>query len=93
MKYPYNYNAIYPVALIGLMSSSALAQQQQQPVVAPTAEFRLSVTSQELDVISEGLQTQPFGKVAPIMQKLRQQIVDQQTAAQKPVDKVEPSKE
>lgn len=47
------------------------------------AELVLKVTPSELDVISEGLQTQPFGKVVPLMNKLRQQVIDQQP---KPVE-------
>lgn len=55
---------------------------------APTpSEYVLKVSPTDLDLISDGLQTQPFGKVSPLMIKLRQQIIDQQP---KPV--VEPPK-
>lgn len=54
------------------------AQQVQQP-----AEYVLKMTPTDVDIISEGLQTQPFGKVYPLINKLREQIVAQQP---KPVD-------
>lgn len=53
-----------------LLSTSALAQQP--------AEYILKMTPAEVDIISEGLQTQPFGKVYPLINKLREQIVAQQ---------------
>lgn len=46
--------------------------QQQQP-----SEFNIKLTPAELDIISEGLQTQPFGKVVPLINKMREQIVAQ----------------
>jgi len=42
------------------------------------AEVVLKVTPDELNIISEGLQTQPFGKVVPLMTKLREQVMQQQ---------------
>lgn len=56
---------------------------------AQTPELTLKVTQPELDIISEGLQTQPFGKVVPLINKLRQQIIDQQpkpVVPEKPVE-------
>ncbi len=47
------------------------------------AELVLKVTPEDVNIISEGLQTQPFGKVVPLMNKLRQQITEQQP---KPVE-------
>lgn len=70
-----------------LVSSAAYAQPAPQPVPLPPNEITLKVTQLELDLISEGLQTQPFGKVVPLLNKLRQQIIDQMP---KPV---EPPKE
>ena len=63
-----------------LLSSAAMAQ-------APT-EYILRVSPAELDVISKGLQTQPFGEVAPLMRKLQAQYMEQQ-----PKPKTEPPKE
>jgi hypothetical protein len=54
-----------------LVSNSAVAQ-------TIPSEYVLRVTPAELDVISDGLQTQPFGKVANLMNKLRAQILEQQ---------------
>lgn len=63
----------YSVLAFMLMSGVAYAQAPVQP-----NEYVLKVTPAELDIISEGLQTQPFGKVVPLINKLRQQVVDQQ---------------
>lgn len=63
------------------------AQQVNQPVatpVTPPVEYSLKVTSTELDLISDGLQSQPFGKVLPLMNKLRQQVLDQQPKEKAP---------
>lgn len=57
------------IVIVLLIASPALAQQ---------ADYNIKVTSAELDTISEGLQTQPFGKVFPLMNKLREQIIAQQ---------------
>jgi len=51
-------------------------------------EYTVKITPADADLISEGLQTQPFGKVFPLMNKLRSQILEQQQAAQK----VDPAK-
>lgn len=58
----------------------AFAQQQPQP------ELILKITPPELELISDGLQTQPFGKVVPLMNKLRLQIQEQQKPPEKPVE-------
>lgn len=60
-----------------------------QPAPMPP-EIVLRVTPAEIDLISEGLQTQPFGKVVPLINKLREQIMAQQP---KPVPPVEPKKD
>ena len=65
-----------------LLATPAMAQQPN--------EYTLKVTPAETDLISEGLQTQPFGKVFPLINKLRQQIIDQQP---KPVDPPKPAAE
>ncbi len=58
---------------------------------AQAEEYTVKVTPADVDLISDGLQTQPFGKVFPLMNKLRSQILEQQQAAQKPA--VDPPKE
>ena len=58
--------------------------------VAKAEEYMIKVTPADADLISDGLQTQPFGKVFPLMNKLRSQILEQQQAAQKPA--VDPPK-
>lgn len=66
------------IILTTMLPTLAIAQSTtiQHPMAVP--EWTLKVTPPELDLISEGLQTQPFGKVVPLINKLRQQIVDQQ---------------
>lgn len=49
----------------------------QSAPVSPPPEITLKVTQPELDLISEGLQSQPFGKVVPLINKLRTQIMEQ----------------
>jgi hypothetical protein len=66
-----------------ICSTVALAQQ---PTVPQLQEYTIKVSPADVDIIAEGLQTQPFGKVFPLMNKLRTQIVEQQqAAAPKPV--------
>lgn len=64
------------------LPTNACAQQQPQP----QPELILKITPSELDLISEGLQTQPFGKVVPLINKLRLQIQEQQKPPEKPVE-------
>ncbi len=47
-----------------------------QPAAGP--EVTLKVTAPELDIISEGLVALPFAKVVQLVNKLRQQVIDQQ---------------
>jgi hypothetical protein len=61
----------------------------QQPAAQPS-EYQLKVTPAEVDLLSEGLQTQPFGKVFPLINKLRAQQPKPET---KPVDKPAEKKE
>ena len=68
--------------LIGFMiSSSAIAQ----PV-----EYNFKLNEAEINVISKGLGTQPFAEVAPLMQKMQKQFIEQQPKP-KPAD-VDPPK-
>ena len=48
------------------------------PLNVNAQELTLHVTPAELDLISEGLGTQPFNKVVPVIQKLRAQMLEQQ---------------
>lgn len=71
------------VACVAFAPVMAMAQQPPTPVPPPLAEYTLKVTAPELDIISDGLQSQPFGKVSPLIAKLRQQIIDQQKVVEK----------
>ena len=51
------------------------------PASAQQTEYIVKLTGPELDLIGEGLGTQPFKAVAPLLQKLREQISAQQQAA------------
>ena len=65
-----------------LFASPAMAQ-----------DVTLRVNNAELGLIGKGLGTLPFNDVAPLMNKLQSQVVEQQKAAEKPVDKpAEPAK-
>lgn len=46
---------------------------------AMSEEFTIKLTGPELDTIGKGLGTQPFNDAAPILQKLREQVVAQQS--------------
>lgn len=64
-----------------IMLATPVYSQQVAPV-----EFNLKLTSQEVDILGEALGTLPYSKVAVLIQKIRQQIVEQQQP------KVEPPK-
>lgn len=71
------FSSIGIIALLGCMSAGAYAQS------APT-EYKLVVKATELDKLGKALGTLPFNEVADLMASLRQQIVEQQQAAQAP---------
>ena len=79
------------ILVVVLVPTLAYAQQPQQP-----SSYTLTISPQELELISAGLGTQPFKDVLPLMNKLRQQVMEQQSKiiappAIPPVDKpVEP---
>ena len=54
--------------------ASLPAISQPQPV-----EYNFKLNEAEINVISKGLGTQPFAEVAPIMQKMQKQFIDQQS--------------
>ena len=74
--------------------TSPVAAQQAQPV-QPVAEYTLKLTGQELDLIGKALGTQPFNDVVGLINKMRQQFIEQQKSvkstepSEKPVDKKE----
>ena len=62
--------------IVGLLwVAPAYAQQQPQQAT----EYTFKVTSAEIDIIGKALGTQPFNEVATLIQKLRSQVVEQQT--------------
>ena len=57
-----------------LIVSPAMAQEQSsQP-----SEYVLKITPQELDLLGKALGGLPYNNVAPLLQKLRSQVVEQQ---------------
>lgn len=55
-----------------VLAAPAYAQQ------AAPVEYNLKLTAQEVDILGEALGTLPYSKVAVLIQKIRQQIVEQQ---------------
>jgi hypothetical protein len=82
----YLYAVISNAAL--LMHNGAFAQPAQQPL---PDKYNITLTPQELDLIGNGLGSMPFKDAAPLINKLREQVMAQQP---KPVEKppVEPTK-
>lgn len=64
-----------PTSLAVLMAMATVAPvaAQQQP-----SEYVLKITPQELDAIGKALGTMSYNDVASLVQKLRQQVVEQQ---------------
>ncbi len=58
-----------------LVATNAMAQ-----------EFTVKLTGPELDIVGKGLGTQPFNDAAPILQKLRDQVVAQQKTVEPKVE-------
>lgn len=69
--------------ILALVITAARAEEPKVSVapVSPS-EYTLKVTPQEVITIGKGLGSQPFNEVQPLMAKLNQQILDQNTAAQ-----------
>lgn len=61
------------LTMIPLVSYAQPAAQQPQ-------EYTIKLTTAEIDIVGKALGTLPYQEVALIIQKLRQQIVDQQSA-------------
>ncbi|HNA21766.1 MAG TPA: hypothetical protein PLN40_10195 [Agitococcus sp.] len=61
------------IFIAGLAMVTPVAAQQQQP-----SEYVLKITPAELDQIGKALGLMPYNDVAQTVQKLRQQVVDQQ---------------
>ena len=55
-------------------------------------EYNLKINAQELDLIGDGLGNIAFNKAAPLINKLRQQVTEQQQATQKPVEEKKDAK-
>lgn len=72
--------------IIGLLfSTSAFAQAPAPAPQQPT--FTVTVTAQELDAIGNALGKAPFEVAAPIIQKLREQVIAQSKSVDNPEKK------
>lgn len=60
-----------------------------QPAVQQPVEYTIKLTAAEVDIVGKGLGLLPYQDVALIIQKLRQQIVEQQSVSPKTMDKKE----
>lgn len=70
------FKNLLAVALV-LSAGIAVAQQPAPLAVAPP-EYILKVKPEDVDKIGKGLGFLPFNDVAPLMQALREQVVQQQ---------------
>lgn len=60
----------------------ANAQAPQQPT--PSTVYTITITAQELDTIGNGLGSMPFKDAAPLINKLREQVMAQNKPAEAP---------
>lgn len=70
--------------ILAVMACKTSTMVHAQPVAPP--EFTVKVSPAELDLIGKGLGKLPFEESAPLIQKLRQQIVEQQKPVEKPAE-------
>ncbi len=73
--------------IIGMVLISSVAYGQQ-----PVSEYNLKVTPQEIELIGKGIGLLPFNDVAALVQKLRSQVMEQQSPP-KPVQQNTPDPE
>ncbi len=69
------------IVVVMLLPTVAFAQPANvvsQPPATQSTELVLKVTPDEVNLISEGLQEMSIRKAMPLINKLRQQIIDQQ---------------
>ncbi len=71
------------IAIAFLLPTFAFAQTPQPQ------EYTIRLTAQEVDIVGRALGKLPYEDVALIIQKLRQQIVEQQSIAGQQPPKVE----
>lgn len=63
------------ITLVTLLALGIAAHAQQQP---SQLELNFHITAPETDLILRGLGAQPFNDVAPLINKLRTQYIEQQ---------------
>lgn len=64
------------IIYIGLLGA-LIAQEAVAQTAPPTVNFTITVTAQELDTIGNALGAMPFKDAAPIIGKLREQVMAQ----------------
>lgn len=70
---------IFLVAAAAVISTAALAQQPQPPT-----EYILRLSGEEVAAVWSALGELPFKKVAPLMQKVQQQVSEQERVSPAP---------
>ena len=76
MRYEFKVLAI--TIILSAIAMKVFAQQ-------PTQEFNLKVDTKDIDLISEGLGSLPYNKVAPLFGKLAKQLSLQQQSVPAPM--------
>lgn len=74
------------IAIALLLAAPAVAQQATIAQANPP-EYNIKVTAPELDTIGKALGGMPFNDVVGLIQKLRQQVVEQQKPTPEPEKK------
>lgn len=67
------------IIALAMLSTPAMAQQ-----ATPVKEYNLKITADEVTMLGDALGYLPYSKVAPLFQKLQQQINIQNTSVEKP---------
>lgn len=79
------------VIIVALSGAGITAALGQTPT--PTVNFTITVTAQELDTIGNGLGAMPFKDAAPLINKLREQVIAQTKSKDGDVKAIEPKTE
>jgi hypothetical protein len=77
------------LAVAALITMPTLAIAQSGPAPIAPQELVFKVTPDEANLISDGLQEMPLKKALPLLNKLRNQVAEQQKPVEAP--KVEPA--
>lgn len=82
----YKYNVVSGIIIASGLVAFAATAQQQSPAQIPT-EYTIKLTPAELDLIGNGLGSIQFKDAAPLINKLREQVLEQKPKPDKVEDK------